>query len=327
MHRVLLLESVVGIGPNVAKQITSFDRFPEVDEQFVWASRSHASLLPFWDDRFPRLLQTIYDPPAFLWVRGRTDVLSSPSIAIVGTRRPSPYGLRAAAFFAEALVAHGFTILSGLAYGIDAAAHAAALASGGLSVAVLGSGIDRIYPSKHVEIARDLIAQGALVSELPLRARPDASNFPKRNRIISGLSLGTLVVEAFEKGGALITARMALEQNREVFAVPGDMFSPTAAGCHALIAEGQAKLVSNVEDILEELGGSVASPVAKGKKPEPLLTGIERKLFDLLDHTPKYIDALCMEAGVDVSTALVYLLNLEFKGLVCQMAGKQFYRR
>ncbi|MEM8487828.1 MAG: DNA-processing protein DprA [Bacteroidota bacterium] len=328
-----LLE-VKGIGPGLAKAIVQFNQYPAVDEQFRWAGRAEALLLPFWDDRYPRLLHTIYDPPAFLWMRGDASVLDKPAVAIVGTRRPSAYGLRAATHFAKELASRGFVILSGLAYGIDGAAHSAALEAGGCSVAVLGSGIDRIYPAKHMEIARQLVLQGALVSELPLRAKPDAANFPKRNRIISGLSLGTLVVEAFEKGGALITARMALEQNREVFAVPGSIFSQTAAGCHGLIAGGQAKLVHSVDDVLDELGvvsEAVSSNGQDVRKKTAIdnaaqLQGIERRLYDLLGEEPRHIDALCDAAAVDVSTALVYLLSLEFKGFVRQLAGKQFYR-
>lgn len=323
------LQEVRGIGPNLAREIVAFDQYPAVDEQFEWAQRADALLLPFWDDRYPGLLHTIFDPPAFLWFRGEVDVLDAPAVAIVGTRRPSAYGMRAATHFAKELAALGFVIISGLAYGIDGAAHHAALDAGGASVAVLGSGIDRIYPAKHTEIARRLALQGAIVSELPLRAKPDAANFPKRNRIISGLSLGTLVVEAFEKGGALITARMALEQNREVFAVPGSIFSPTAAGCHRLIAGGQAKLVHTVSDMLDELGvvseAIRQNGVSKADRSQQL-QGIERKLYDLLGEDPMHIDVLCHEAGVDVSTALVYLLNLEFKGFVRQLAGKQFYR-
>ncbi len=327
------LRQLKGVGDGLAQSIVAFDAYDAIDEQLQWAERAHATLLPFWDHRFPEQLDRIYDPPAFLWVRGDINVLSSHGIAIVGTRKPSAYGIKAASYFAKALCEHGFTIVSGLAYGIDAEAHQAALNAGGHSVAVLGSGIDRIYPAKHAGLARDLMLQGAIVSELPLRSKPDAVNFPKRNRIISGLALGTLVVEAFEKGGALITARLAVEQNREVFAVPGSMFHETASGCHALIKMGQAKLVCQVEDILEELGQYIVGTTngrVSGKTNDIVdlstLGAVERRLYDVLTSDPKQIDAICREAGLDVSTALVYLLSLEFKGLVYQLAGKQFYR-
>ncbi len=326
------LGNVKGISDTVATEIAAFNDYAQVDDQFDWAQRAEATLIPYWDTRFPALLDRIYDPPAFLWVRGEVDVLQEKAIAIVGTRKPSAYGLRAAAYFAEALVAHGFIVVSGLAFGIDGAAHQAALEAQGKSVAVLGSGIDRIYPSKHAGLARSLMLQGAVVSELPLRAKPDAVNFPKRNRIISGLTLGTLVVEAFEKGGALITARLAIEQNREVFAVPGNIFNATAQGCHALIRAGEAKLVHTIEDVLEELGEYVfadVKPDHAGKKSEidlSSLGSVERILYDALTDQPMQIDIICRITGLDASTALVYLLSLEFKGLVYQMAGKQFYR-
>lgn len=328
-----VLQQLKGVGDNLAQSIAAFDAYDAIDEQFRWAERAQATLLPYWHRRFPEQLDRIYDPPAFLWVRGDLDVLSTHGIAIVGTRKPSAYGLKAASYFAKALSGHGFTVVSGLAYGIDAAAHQAALNAGGHSVAVLGSGIDRIYPSKHAALARDLMLQGAVVSELPLRSKPDAVNFPKRNRIISGLTLGTLVVEAFEKGGALITARLALEQNREVFAVPGSIFHETAGGCHSLIKMGQGKLVCDVEDILEELGEHIVGTNngrISGKTEAVVdlstLGAVERRLYEVLSADPKQIDVICREADLDVSTALVYLLSLEFKGLVYQLAGKQFYR-
>lgn len=327
-----VLKQLKGVGKGLAQAIATFDGYDAIDEQFQWAERAQATLLPFWHLGFPAQLDRIYDPPAFLWVRGDINILSTNSIAIVGTRKPSAYGIKAAAYFAEALSDQGFTIVSGLAYGIDAEAHQTTLKAGGHSVAVLGSGIDRIYPAKHAGLARDLMLQGAVVSELPLRSKPDAVNFPKRNRIISGLTLGTLVVEAFEKGGALITARLAVEQNREVFAVPGSMFHATAGGCHALIKMGQAKLVCQVDDILEELGEHItgANGQASSRATQQIdlstLGTVEKRLYDVLSTDPVQIDVICREAGLDVSTALVYLLSLEFKGLVFQLAGKQFYR-
>ncbi len=327
-----VLKEAKGISAGVAHAISGFEDYARVDAQFEWAERADATLIPYWDSRFPALLDRIYDPPAFLWVRGEIVALQDKSVAIVGTRKPSAYGLRAAAYFAEALVAHGITVVSGLAFGIDGAAHRAALEAQGKSVAVLGSGIDRIYPSKHAGLARSLMMQGAVISELPLRAKPDAMNFPRRNRIISGMTLGTLVVEAFDKGGALITARLAIEQNREVFAVPGNIFNTTAEGCHSLIRQGEAKLVHTIEDVLQELGDYVVKDVKTGtaeKKSEidlSSLGSVERILYDALTNQPKQIDVICRNTGLDASTALVYLLSLEFKGLVYQMAGKQFYR-
>ena len=322
------LARVPGIGAQTRDAILAFDDYARVDQQLVWAERAEATLLPYWDDRFPPLLEAIFDPPAFLWVRGNIHEQDNRALAVVGTRRPSAYGERVATEFVEGLVEQGFTIISGLAYGIDAAAHRATLKAGGRTIAVLGSGIDRIYPSKHSQMARDIMMQGALVSEFPLRTKPDAVNFPRRNRVISGFSLGTLVVEAFEKGGALITARLAIEHNREVFAVPGSIYNQASSGCHKLIQSSEAKLVHSVDDILEELGVSAGESASKPDISEKLneLNVVERRLFEVLTDKPMPIDSICAKTDLDVSSALVYLLSLEFKGLVFQLAGKQFYR-
>ena len=329
-HQSLL--KIRGISPLISKSIRGFDHFVEVEEQFRWADKAAAHLLAYWDKRYPAALDQIYDAPAFLWIRGNFAAFEKPAVAIVGTRKPSAYGARAAAYFATALAEAGFVIISGLAYGIDAVVHQSVTEASGATIAVLGSGIDRIYPSRHERLAREMLKDGAIISELPLRAKPDAVNFPRRNRIISGLALGTLVIEAFEKGGALITARLAVEQNREVFAVPGPVFNKTSIGCHKLIQDGHAKLVYDVDDILEEfqgIGGLQHINQSRIKETRPAvdlanMNSIEKKLYEALEETPIHVDVLCRKTGFDVSTALVYLLNLEFRGLVFQMAGKQF---
>ncbi len=321
-----------GIGPQTARAIRAFDAYEVVEEQLRRAERCGATLVPSWDPHFPVLLKQIYDPPVFLWVRGHLTPADERAVAIVGTRRCTDYGRRQAGEFAAALAERGFTIVSGLAYGIDAAAHQGALEAGGRTVAVLGSGVDRIYPARHKKLARQAAASGAVLSEYALGAAPDAPNFPRRNRIISGMTLGTLVVEAHETGGALITARLAVEQNREVFALPSSTRSKAGAGTNRLIQRGHAKLVLTVEDVLEELNVPSAPPTDGQDLPpaedDPAadLDSPERKLYEALDTDPVHIDALCDRTGLDVSTALVYLLNLEFKGLARQMAGKQFYR-
>ncbi len=322
------LAAVPGLGPQTATAIAVFDAYDAVEEQLRRAAGHGVELLPAWDEQFPRLLRQIYDPPAFLWMRGTLTASDARAVAIVGTRRSSDYGRRMARDFAYELGQRGFTVVSGLAYGIDAAAHQGALAAGGRTLAVLGSGADRIYPAKHKKLAQAIAGQGAVLSEYPLGAAPDAPNFPRRNRIISGLSLGTLVVEAFEKGGALITARMAVEQNREVFALPSPVHSRSGAGANRLIQRGHAKLVLTVDDIVEELGLPETAPSSspETKAPPPDLHPIERQLFDALEAEPQHIDTLCHKTGHDASTALVYLLGLEFKGLARQMAGKQFFR-
>lgn len=321
------LAEVPDIGAHTASAIAGFDDYGAVDAQLVQAEQVGARMLTAWDADYPRALRQIYDPPAFLWMRGTLAPVDQHSLAIVGTRRATEYGRRQAEEFAAELVRQGITIVSGLAYGIDAAAHHGAVQAGGRTLAVLGSGVDRIYPAKHTRLATDIMTQGALLSEYPLGAEPDATNFPKRNRIISGLSLGTLVVEAFEKGGALITARLALEHNREVFAVPSPIHSKPGRGANRLIQQGHAKLVLSVEDILDELGLVAEAPIpGEASTPPPDLNEVEQKLYAAIGPNPIHIEPICATTGLDASTALVYLLSLEFKGLIRQMAGKQFYR-
>lgn len=257
-------------------------------------------------------------------------------ISVVGTRRCTDYGRAQAHHFAAELARKGFTVVSGLAYGIDAAAHKGALDAGGRTIAVLGSGVGRVYPPKHTSLADRIADSGALLSEYALDAEPDAPNFPERNRILSGLSLGTLVVESYAEGGALITARLALEQNREVFAVPGAITKDSSRGTNQLIQRGHAKLVMTLDDLLEELPEvTVESPddvdaeavsTTHASDPSPDLSGNEAVLYEALSDTPMHVDALCEETNLDPSTALVHLLELEFKGLVRQLAGKQFRR-
>ncbi|MDQ7040344.1 MAG: DNA-processing protein DprA [Rhodothermus sp.] len=322
---VAALVQVPGIGAQTARRIASFDDWDAVDAQFERAERVGATLIPAWDARFPPLLRQIYDPPALLWVRGTLAPEDSNAVAIVGTRRPTDYGLRTARKFAAALAREGVTVISGLAYGIDAAAHRGALEADGRTLAVLGSGVDRFYPARHAPLAQAIMTQGALLSELPLGAAPDAPNFPRRNRLISGLARAVLIVEAYERGGALITARLALEQDRDVLAIPGALHNPASAGTNRLIRDSLARLVCSPDDVLEVLGMGRTPATSEPPSP-PSLSGLERQLYDALEPEPLHIDVLCERTGLDPSTALVYLLQLEFKGLVRQLAGKQFYR-
>lgn len=330
------LQRVEGIGAQTADAIAKAEGGTEANEaveaQWQRAEKVGASLIPAWSSDFPMLLREIYDPPAFLWARGQFLESDQKAIAIVGTRRATDYGKRVAYQFAGELAQQGYTIVSGLAYGIDTMAHQGALDAGGRTIAVLGSGVDVIYPAKNAALVKRILAndgeQGMVISELPMGTTPDAPNFPRRNRIISGLSKGVLVAEAFAKGGALITAHIAIEQNREVFAVPGSIFSQTSTGNHELVQKGLAKLVTNVQDVLEEFGmfeslgqDDVFSAI------EPLeLNTMEQKLYEVLGAEPMHIDTICAEANVDSSTALVYLLSLEFKNAIRQMAGKMFYK-
>lgn len=319
------LASVEGVGGHTAAAIRSFDAWAEVDRQTEVAARLGARLLHEEDPSYPPLLRQIYDPPVFLWTLGEAD-LSMPSVALVGTRRATEYGKRIAMTFAEELASAGIAVVSGMAYGIDAIAHERTVAVGGTTVGVLGSGIDVIYPARHAELATRIVSgAGALISEFPLGAKPDAPNFPRRNRIVSGLCLAVIVIEAHEQGGALITARLALEQNREVYAVPSALHSRAGAGTNALIRDGHAKLVTSVSEVIEDLTLEGGQPAASRFVP-PDLPPEERRLYEALKDDPMHIDRLCSTCDLDSSSALVYLLNLEFKGLVRQMAGKQFLR-
>lgn len=329
------LTQVDGIGPQTAEAILTFDDRAAVEDELARADTLGAELISPWDERFPARLQEIYDPPAFLWMRGTLPETEAPMVTVVGTRRCTDYGRTQAHHLSAELARRGFTVVSGLAYGIDAAAHKGALDAGGRTIAVLGSGVGHIYPQKHTALAERIADQGAVLSEYRLDADPDAPNFPERNRIVSGLSLGTLVVESYAEGGALITARLAVEQNREVFAVPGAVTKDSSTGTNRLIQRGHAKLVLTVEDVLEELPDvTVAEPAevdadtVTGNAPDPTgdLSDEEALLYEALSETPIHVDALCEETGLDPSTALPLLLQLEFKGLVRQLAGKQFRR-
>ncbi|SUD58105.1 DNA protecting protein DprA [Ectopseudomonas oleovorans] len=277
-----------------------------------------------WDDpAYPALLAELADAPPLLFVAGDPGVLEAPQLAMVGSRRASRPGLDNARAFARSLAGVGFVITSGLALGIDGAAHQGALEGGGKTVAVLGTGLQCLYPRRHVGLAAQIIEQGgALVSELPLDCPPQASNFPRRNRIISGLSLGVLVVEASPSSGSLITARLAAEQGREVYAIPGSIHHPGARGCHQLIRDG-ATLVESIEHILEALRGwqtPTAEPVSVP------LASVEHPLLVLLHAAPHSTEALVQASGWPLSQVLGALTELELDGLVCNEAGRWLAR-
>lgn len=297
---------------------------------FAWAAEQWQRLcaaggrcLAPADADYPQLLAQIAAPPPVLFALGPDD-LSPPTVAIVGSRKASDNGKLLAAELARGLVAQGICIVSGLAFGIDAAAHEAALAAGGRTIAVLGCGADVPYPRTHTPLYRQIRERGAIVSEFAWGAQPERGAFPRRNRIISGLSLGVVIVEAPQKSGALITVQHALDQNREVFAVPGDVRSGRNAGCHQLIKDG-AKLVEDVEDVLEELT-MWASPRPQSA-PAPTLPPEDESVYALLSRQPRHIDELAQDSALPPATLLDVLLRLELDGLVDQLAGKRFLRR
>lgn len=276
---------------------------------------------------YPQLLAQVASAPALLYVRGALAALELPQLAIVGSRNPSAGGRSTAHEFARYLAGGGFAITSGLALGVDACAHRGALDAGGVTIAVLGTGIDRVYPARHRDLAAEILAKGgALVSEFPLGTGSAASNFPRRNRIISGLSLGTLVAEAAVKSGSLITARYALEQEREVFAIPGSIHNPMAKGCHALIKRG-AKLVEAADDIVEELGGALAfksQQVTPSAQPVAQ-TQADQQLLELIGYDPVTLDTLCQRSGIEAGVLAAQLITLELDGLIAQ-SGSYFCR-
>lgn len=305
-------------------------RSPEVRLQaaaaLAWLEGADRHLLCWDDPGYPALLAEIADPPALLFVAGNPALLERPQLAVVGSRRASQPGLDNARLFARSLAGAGFVVTSGLALGVDGAAHQGALEAGGGTVAVLGTGLERLYPARHKRLAADIVEQGgALVSELPLDCAPHASNFPRRNRIISGLSLGVLVVEASPSSGSLITARLALEQGREVFAIPGPIHHPGARGCHELIRQGAA-LVESVHDILEGLRGWQQIPLAAAAQASPPEAAGHPLLRHLL-AAPLSSEALAAAAGMPLSQLLVALTDLELEGRIICEAGLWSPRR
>ncbi|WP_339513421.1 DNA-processing protein DprA [Pseudomonas sp. RL_15y_Pfl2_60] len=298
-------------------------RSNEVREQanmtLRWLEAPENHVLMWDSDDYPALLAELGDAPPLLFIRGDASLLERPQLAMVGSRRASKPGLDTAHNFAKHLAAGGFVITSGLALGIDGAAHQGALDAQGKTVAVLGTGLQHMYPARHRPLAADIIAKGgALVSELPLNSPPHASNFPRRNRIISGLALGVLVVEASPSSGSLITARLAAEQGREVYAIPGSIHHPGARGCHQLIRDG-ATLVESIEHILEALRGWQHGP-ASVQPPSP----VNHPLFELLLAAPQSSEALALCSGWPLSEVLAALTELELDGRVSCEAGRWY---
>ncbi len=319
------LRRVSGIGETIAADIAHLDPRSVSKDQLARAYRAGVHMVRLNEERYPPLLKEIHDPPPFLWCRGEIDSLDH-CVALVGTRTPTDYGRRAARHLALGLVEAGYVIVSGLAYGIDAVAHRSALDAGGRTVAVLGSGADVIYPAPHRGLVKRIVSAGAVLSAFPLGAKPDAVNFPRRNRLISGMSLGVVVVEARETGGGLITARQALDQNREVFCVPGSIFHPASVGTNRLIRDGEAKLVSEVSDILEEVQPGYTVSVAAGDQPRaPELEPAERELVNLLADGPVHVDNLVALSETPRSRIMSLLLSLEIRGWIGQGPGMVFY--
>ncbi|HUL22241.1 MAG TPA: DNA-processing protein DprA [Thermodesulfobacteriota bacterium] len=323
------LTQIEGLGERVASEIRKGPLEKEVKREFALLEKVGGTILTLRDDAYPRRLKDIYDPPALLYVRGKLRRDDELAVAVVGSRKTSPYGRWFTERIGRDLAGHGITIVSGLARGIDSVAHMGALDGGGRTIAVLGCGIDVIYPSENRDLFHRIVGQGAVLSEFPIGSRPESGHFPRRNRIISGLSIGVVIVEASAKSGSLITAKYALEQGREVFAVPGNVGAQGSRGTNQLIKEG-AKLVESSEDILEEVlpqwkrEGEIAQ---RAEAPGRDLAGGEKILYELLGETPLHIDAIIRESQLDPGKVSSLLLNLELKGLISQWPGKCFSKK
>jgi len=320
------LAEIEGLHRELIHSIANFNDWAEIDKEIQRARAAGIKMIPFSDAAYPGSLRAIADPPPLLYVKGELRDNDSKAIAIVGSRSASDYGRRIARDLARGLASFGFTVVSGMARGIDGMAHESALQAGGRTLAVLGSGIDRAYPPEHEMLYRRISESGAVISELPMGARPIAFNFPARNRLISGLSLGVVVVEATEKSGSLITASLAAEQGREVFAVPGEAGASRSRGSHRLIRQG-AKLVETVEDIIEEIAPQLsrrngdAAPASARSLPEHSGPAA-RQIFALLKETSLQVDQVIEQSGLPAPQVLQVLLDLELQGFVCQTPGK-----
>ena len=322
------LTSVDSIDVKIARQIKNFSEFDIGKKQMELAKKVGARIVTFWDEEYPANLKQIYDPPSFFFIAGSLENSDKYAIAVVGTRTPSEYGKIVTEKLIQDLSRQNITIVSGMARGIDTIAHQVAIRSDGRTIAVLGSGLDKIYPPENAKLFSAIKEHGAVVSEYLMGTMPDAPNFPRRNRIISGLSIGVIVVEAGIKSGALLTANLALDQNREVFAVPGNITSPKSAGTNQLIKVG-AKLTSSARDIFLELEPMLKPFLKSQEKKEEIpqnLTQAERKIIAALSHEPIHIDKLAAKLEKGTAEVLADLLGLEFKGLVKQLPGKFFVK-
>lgn len=313
-----------------ATQSSALSRLPDDHERLCNATRAWLAEAPsrriatVGDPTYPAALLETPDPPLLLYAQGRLEILKQPAIAIVGSRNPSAQGSDNARAFGEHLSRAGLCIVSGLALGIDGAAHRAALAAGGSTIAVMGTGADRVYPARHRDLAHRIAESGLLLTEYPIGMPPLAENFPQRNRIIAGLASGTLVVEAALPSGSLSTAHAATEAGREVFAIPGSIHSPQSRGCHALIKQG-AKLVESADDILSELNWRVAAGAAVPSRSPSARD--EDAVLAAMGHDPLTLDALAARTGDSAATLNARLLELELDGRVARLPGGLFQRR
>lgn len=318
------LANIHGIGPAKAKNIKGYSEWGKIDAQLKKLDAGGIKIVTFSNKDYPETLKNIEDAPIVLYIKGTIQKEDRYAVAVVGSRKYSSYGKLAAEKLSSELSSMGFTIVSGMARGIDTLAHVAAINSRGRSIAVLGSGIDVPYPPENRGLMEKLAASGYVISEFPPGTLPERENFPKRNRIISGLSLGVLVVEATADSGSLITASCALEQGKEVFAVPGNINSANSKGTNDLIKKG-AKLVQSAEDVIEELAPVLKGYIRTREKANIELPVEEKRLCDIMTAEPKHVDMLSRESKMPAQKVLGILLSLELKGIVKQAEGKKFF--
>lgn len=308
---------------------TEFKKYDNEFTKMIEFSESNSiKIISIFDDKYPQNLREIYDAPVLLYYKGKLDNNNRDSISVIGTRYPSEYGIRACTEIVRDLSLLNIPIISGLARGIDSIAHKAAIENSNITYAILGCGINVVYPRENLRLYEKIIENGVIISEFEINASPDKINFPRRNRIISGISLGTLIIESGKKGGSLITSEFALDQGREVFAVPGNIFSRKSEGCNELIKRGQAKAICSVNDILSEINtfSDLNKAKVNFKKIIPELNVFERKILDILKEEPLHIDYISSESCLSISDCLVNLLSLEFKSLIKQLPGKYFIK-
>jgi len=307
----------------VADEIRHGPRHAAAEPVFSWLAQSGNALITLADQDYPTALLQIADPPPLLYLKGRRELLGQPAMAVVGSRHGTPQGLLDAHAFAAVLSDSGLCIVSGLALGIDAAAHCGGLAGASGTIAIVGTGLDIVYPRANHRLAHDIANHGLLISEFPLGTAAKSGNFPRRNRLISGLSLGCLIIEAAQRSGSLITARLAAEQGREVFALPGSIHSPLAKGCHALIKQG-AKLVECAQDILDEISWQTAAIVPQKTnhhEPPPTASPEREQLLSAMGHAPCDISTLAARSGLTSEVVCAILLGMELGGEVAALPG------
>ena len=311
-----------GLPARVAENFVQVRNSVDLEKVMEKISAQGVKVCTWEDEIYPKRLKEIAQPPPVLFIKGAINVEDDWAVSVVGTRRVTPYGRQVAAEIARFLAENGVTVVSGLARGVDAIAHQTALQAGGRTLAVLGSGVDVVYPPEHRKLAAEIAAQGALISDYPMGTQPESTNFPPRNRIIAGLSLATIVVEAGETSGALITAKFAVDQGREVFAVPGSILTPQSEGTNHLIEEGARPLLK-MSEILEVLKLENI-PEKQVSRKSLNATAEEKKLLQYLTQEPKYIDEICNLSGLPIQTVSATLTMMELKGLVTHVGGMNY---